>query len=125
LEGVRNNLATLVKRLRERRIEVLVFGIGNLNNASCCWGLLMAEQTDALFYRHFQDGFIDDPALHSETFRPTPRADGRVDMNATKWHLNEQGNWLVVERTLPLVEALIARVEARATDPLFNKKQPN
>jgi acyl-CoA thioesterase I len=117
LETVRNNLATIVKRLRARGIEVLVFGIGNLSNADCCWGRIMAEQTGAVFYRHFQDGLIDDPALHSEKIRPSPPTDGRVDMNATKWHLTEKGNWLVVQSTLPLVEALIARVGARAADP--------
>lgn len=112
-QTVGNNLTTIVKRLRERGIEVLVFGIGNPSNPTCCWGKLMAEQAGALFYRNFQDGLIDDPDLHSEKIRPSPSTDGRVDMNATKWHLNEKGNWLVVQSTLPLVEALIARLGAR------------
>lgn len=112
-----NNLTTIVKRLRGRGIEVLVFGVGNLNNASCCYGRLMAEEAGALFYRHIQDGLVDDLALHSEKIRPNPSPDGPVDKNATKWHLNEKGNALAVERTLPLVETLIARVDARAAGP--------
>jgi acyl-CoA thioesterase-1 len=109
-----DNLTTIVKRLRARGIEVLVFGVGNLNNESCCFGRLMAEEAGALFYRHFQDGLTDDLALHSEKIKPNPSPDGPVDKNATKWHLNERGNALAVERTLPLVEALIAQVNARA-----------
>ena len=116
-QTVGNNLATIVNRLRGRGIEVLLFGVGKLSNPSCCWGQQMAERAGALFYRNFQDGLVDDPDLHSETLRPSPSTDGRVDMNATKWHLNEKGNWLVVQRTLPLVEALIARVDARAAGP--------
>ncbi|MCD6074667.1 MAG: hypothetical protein K0Q70_1550, partial [Rhodospirillales bacterium] len=77
----------------------------------------VAEETGALFYRHFQDGLYNDMALHSEKVKPTPTPDGPVDKNATKWHLNEKGNVLAVERTLPLVEALIARIDARAAGP--------
>jgi acyl-CoA thioesterase-1 len=108
------NLTIIVKRLRERGIEVLLFGVGNLNNETCCFGKAVANETGALFYRHFQDGLTDDYALHSEKIKPNPTPDGPVDKNATKWHLNEKGNILAVERTLPLVEELIARVEARA-----------
>jgi hypothetical protein len=56
-------------------------------------------------------------ALHSEKIKPNPTPDGPVDKNATKWHLNETGNVLAVDRTLPLVEALIARIDARAAGP--------
>lgn len=108
------NLTIIVKRLRERGIEVLLFGVGNLNNEACCFGKAVANETGALFYRHFQDGLYNDLALHSEKIKPNPTPDGPVDKNATKWHLNEKGNILAVERTLPLVEELIARVEARA-----------
>ncbi len=109
------NLTTIVKRLRARGIEVLVFGVGNLNNAECCFGKAVATETDALFYRHFQDGLYNDMSLHSEKIKPNPSPTGPVDKNATAWHLNEKGNVMVVERTLPLVEALIARVDARTS----------
>ena len=111
------NLTTIVKRLRARGIEVLVFGVGNLNNEGCCFGRVMAEEAGAVFYRHIQDGLTDDLALHSEKIKPNPSPTGPVDKNATAWHLNEKGNVLAVERTLPLVESLIARVEARAGGP--------
>ena len=111
------NLETIVKRLRARGIEVLLFGVGNLNNEGCCFGKAVANETGAWFYRHFQDGLTDDYALHSEKIKPNPSPTGPVDKGATAWHLNEKGNVLAVERTLPLVETLIARVEARAVEP--------
>ncbi len=111
------NLTTIVKRLRARGIEVLLFGIGNLNNEGCCYGRVMAEEAGALFYRHLQDGLTDDLALHSEKIKPNPSPTGPVDKNATAWHLNEKGNVLAVERTISLVEALIARIDARTAGP--------
>lgn len=111
------NLTIIVKRLRARGIEVLLFGVGNLNNESCCFGKAVAQDAGALYYRHIQDGLTNDMALHSEKIKPNPSPTGPVDKGATAWHLNEKGNVLAVERTLPLVEELIARIEARAGGP--------
>jgi acyl-CoA thioesterase-1 len=110
-ETIGANLELIVKRLRARKIEVLLFGVGPLQKPGCCFGGHLAAKYGALFYRNFQDGLQDDPKLHAEAVRPTTIG----DKSATAWHLNLAGNRIVVERTLPLVEQLIARVQAAKT----------
>jgi acyl-CoA thioesterase-1 len=113
-ETIANNLREIVRRLRERKIEVLLFGIGDLHDPACCFGEALAAATGALYDRNFQDTVFDDPALHVERQRPSP---GSALINgsksATAWHLNPRGYDIVVARTLPQVEELIARVEAK------------
>lgn len=107
------NLTEIVRRLRARGIEVLLFGLGDLDDPKCCGGKGIAEPQGALFYRNFQDGVYDDARLHVEAQKPA-QAGRSIAGNGAAWHLNKAGNAIVVERTLPLVEQLIARVKAKA-----------
>jgi len=105
----RANLETLIARLRERNIAVLLVGMRAPQN----WGedyarsfdriyTELAEQHDLLLYPFFLDGVALNPALNLD--------DGL--------HPNGQGVAKIVERILPKVEELLARVAAqRATTP--------
>ncbi|MGE5540233.1 MAG: GDSL-type esterase/lipase family protein [Gemmatimonas sp.] len=113
-DTINQNLTTIVRRLRERNIEVLLFGLGNPDDPTCCRGGDLAKMYGAAFYRQFQDGVIDDPALHVEKQRPAP---GSTLINgsksATAWHLNAAGYDAVVARTLPAIEQLVEQVKAK------------
>ncbi|HTI85048.1 MAG TPA: GDSL-type esterase/lipase family protein [Alphaproteobacteria bacterium] len=113
-ETIGRNLDDIVHRLRERRIEVLLFGLGNPSDPNCCSGAGIAQRNGALFYRQFQDGVIDDAALHVERQRPAPGSSLiNGSKSATAWHLNPAGYDIVVQRTLPLVEELVAKARAK------------
>ncbi|CAN5725348.1 arylesterase [soil metagenome] len=93
------NLKTIVSRLRARNIEVLMFGAqtGNTNATR-------RAEFDALgtvVIPAMQDGIENDPNLHVEASK---RAQNM-------YHLNSAGYDIVVARTLPQVEALIAKVK--------------
>jgi acyl-CoA thioesterase I len=103
------NLAAIVRRLRARNIEVLLFGIGPMHNPKCCFGKALADATNSLYYRNFQDGVFDDYALHVEREMPTA-----ASARPTAWHLNKAGYAIVVQRTMPLVEELIKRAQGTA-----------
>ena len=91
---------------------MLLFGLGPVTSPKCCAGQEIADSTNSLYYRGFQDGVFTDHALHVETEMPTPGS--ALTGKGTAWHLNKKGYAIVVERTMPLVEQLIARVKAKA-----------
>jgi acyl-CoA thioesterase-1 len=93
------NLKTIVGRLRARNIEVLMFGAqtGNSNAARRA----EFEALGAVVIPAMQDGIENDPNLHVEASK---RANNQ-------YHLNSAGYDIVVARTLPQVEALIAKVK--------------
>jgi acyl-CoA thioesterase-1 len=103
-EEARDNLDAIVTRLKARGIEVLIAGMQAPKN----WGedyrqafdLIFRELStrhDTLLYPFFLDGVALDPALNLD--------DGL--------HPNAKGVARIVERILPVVEELIARVTAR------------
>jgi len=105
----RANLDTLITKLKERNIAVLLVGMRAPKN----WGedyarsfdriyAELAEKHDLLLYPFFLDGIALDPALNLD--------DGL--------HPNGQGIAKIVDHILPKVEELLARVAAqRATAP--------
>ncbi len=102
------NLDEILTRLRGRGIEVLLFGLGDPRRPECCAGAPMARNHDALFYRQFQDVVFEREDLHVERGEP---------IKGTNWHLTPEGYDIVVARTLPLVEQLIAKVQAAPAAP--------
>lgn len=103
-EEAHNNLDAIVTRLKARGIEVLIAGMQAPKN----WGedyrqafdsifRELATRHDTLLYPFFLDGVALDPALNLD--------DGL--------HPNAKGVARIVERILPVVEELIARVTAR------------
>jgi acyl-CoA thioesterase-1 len=100
----RRNLDTILKRLKERRIEVLIAGMTAPRN----WGDAYVKAFDAIFpelasahgallYPFFLDGV----AL-------------QADLNlADGLHPNARGVARIVERIVPKVEELIGKVKVR------------
>ena len=96
---VATNINTIISRLRGRNIQVLYFGAfsgqGNPTRRA------ELEAMGVTVVAAMQDGIIDDPNLHVETTK----------IAQNKYHLNSAGYDIVVARTLPQVEALIAKVK--------------
>lgn len=112
-DTVGRNLTEIVSRLRARKIEVLLIGVGPMADPGCCFGQQIADASGALYYRNFQDAVFYDHTLHAETEMPGQGV-GLLGNAGTAWHLNKTGYGIVVQRTLPLVERLIARVQGTA-----------
>ncbi|MCS6853306.1 MAG: arylesterase [Elioraea sp.] len=94
------NLDAVLKRLRDRNIPVLLAGMLAPPNLGAEYGeafrqayARLSREHDVLFYPFFLDGVAADPALN--------QPDGI--------HPNARGVAVIVERILPLVEALVAR----------------
>ncbi|MBU6499069.1 MAG: hypothetical protein KGL55_07330 [Rhodospirillales bacterium] len=99
-------LKDIVARLRTRGIEVMVFNLGAAGGAVS--REQVAAETEALqalgaiAVPPMQAGLVNRKELHVETaWKP----------HTTQWHLNREGNDIVVQRTLPVIEKLIARVQ--------------
>lgn len=96
---VATNINSILSRLRARNIEVMAFGAptgqGNPQRRA------EVEAMGVMVVPAMQDGILDDPNLHAEAHK---RADNL-------YHLNSAGYDIVVARTLPQVEALIAKVK--------------
>ena len=106
-------LGAIIRRLRQRGIEVLVFLPITLDKSALKGELADAPQAvqDAfsgavkagvLFTSSMQWKIRDDPKLHVEQVQ-----------KGTMWHLTPAGYDMIVARTLPLVEELIGRVKKR------------
>jgi acyl-CoA thioesterase-1 len=96
-------LDALVGRLRERGLEVLVAGMVAAPNLGADYGTAfnglfprLAERHDAVLYPFFLDGVAADATLN--------QPDGI--------HPSAAGVAVIVERIMPKVEELIARIEA-------------
>lgn len=96
---VATNINTIIGRLRARNIEVMYFGAptgqGNPRRRA---------ELDAMgvtVVPALQDGIQDDPNLHVEASKRAQNL----------YHLNSAGYDIVVARTLPVVEGLIAKVK--------------
>ena len=100
----RRNLDAILTRLRSSGAPVLLAGMSSPRN----WGPAyvtefeaifpdLSRKHDALLYPFFLEGIALDPSLNLN--------DGL--------HPNERGVAMIVQRILPLVETLIARVQAR------------
>ena len=103
-QQVMGRIKEIVEALRARRIEVLVFRLGGHGSAEAA----AAETQElralgAVVVPPIQAGLIDRKDLHVETtWQP----------QTTLWHLNRAGNDIVVSRTLPEIEKMIARVRS-------------
>jgi len=102
-EVTRNNIDEITRRLRERGIEVLLAGMLAPRNLGPDYAEAfdpiytdVAEAHDALLYPFFLDGVALNPDLNL--------ADGM--------HPNSEGVEVIVEKILPKVEALLARVQS-------------
>lgn len=91
------NITSIVRRLRERNIQVLLFSAAGTGAPQRRTEL---EALGVVVTPPIQDGIADDPTFHIETVK-TPG----------NYHLNSAGYDIVVTRTLPLVEGLIAKVK--------------
>lgn len=103
-EQVMDRIKKIVQALRARRIEVLVFRLGGRGSADAAaaeTGELQA--LGAVVVPSMQAGLVDRKDLHVET---------TWQAQTTLWHLNRAGNDIVVSRTLPEVEKMIARVRS-------------
>jgi acyl-CoA thioesterase-1 len=100
----RKSLETILERLKARNIDVLLAGMRSLSN----WGEdyrtafdaiypELAQQYGAVLYPFFLEGVVRDPKLNLD--------DGL--------HPTAAGIGTIVERIVPRVEELIARVKAR------------
>ena len=101
---VMGRIKEIVEALRTRKIEVLVFRLGGKGSAEAAaaeTGELQA--LGAVVVPPMQAGLLDRKELHVETtWQP----------QTTLWHLNRAGNDIVVARTLPEIEKMIARVRS-------------
>ncbi len=91
------NIDAILNRLRARNISVLYFG--SLNRANPARRAEI-EAMGVVVTPALQSGIADDPKLHVEEVKKPGH-----------YHLNEAGYDIVVARTLPLVEDLIAKVK--------------
>jgi acyl-CoA thioesterase I len=66
---------------------------------------LHAKGAEVYLLENMQQGIVDRADLHVESSRPPP--------TSTSWHLNPTGYAIVVRRTLPVIEALVRKVEKR------------
>ena len=103
-QQVMGRIKNIVEALRARRIQVLVFRLGGHGSAEAA----SAETQElralgAVVMPPMQAGLIDRKDLHVETtWQP----------QTTLWHLNRAGNDIVVSRTLPEIEEIIARIRS-------------
>ena len=101
-EVVRQNLTAILDRLDERGVPVLLAGMLAPPNLGEDYGAAFTSvfedlaRRDVIYYPFFLDGVAADPSLNLD--------DGL--------HPTAEGVAVIVERILPDVEALIARVEA-------------
>jgi acyl-CoA thioesterase-1 len=102
IQVTRQALNDIANRLRERGIEVLIAGMLAPPNMGKAYAddfnsifPALAKQHDFILYPFFLDGVAADPALNLD--------DGM--------HPSPQGVDVIVERILPYVERLIARIE--------------
>jgi acyl-CoA thioesterase-1 len=100
----REALGQIVRRLKERKIEVLLCGMLAARNLGLEYGLAfdaiypeLAKANDVLLYPFFLEGVVADPKLHI--------GDGL--------HPTGEGIAKIVAGILPKVEELIARVRAK------------
>lgn len=91
------NVDAILSRLRARNINVLYFG--SLNRANPARRAEI-EAMGVVVTPALQSGIDDDPKLHVEEVKKPGH-----------YHLNAAGYDIVVARTLPLVEALLAKVK--------------
>ena len=97
-------LGTIIRRLKERRIEVLLCGMLAVRNLGSDYARAfdgvypaLAAANDVSFYPFFLDGIAGDSKLNqNDGLHPTAAGVARI-----------------VQRILPKVEALVARVRAR------------
>jgi acyl-CoA thioesterase-1 len=92
------NIDAILSRLRARNIGVLYFGA--LNRQSNPARRAEIEAMGVVVTPALQHGIADDPKLHVEEVKKPGH-----------YHLNAAGYDIVVARTLPLVEDLIAKVK--------------
>lgn len=92
------NIDAILSRLRARNIGVLYFGA--LNRQSNPARRAEIEAMGVVVTPALQHGIADDPKLHVEEVKKPGH-----------YHLNAVGYDIVVARTLPLVEDLIAKVK--------------
>lgn len=99
-----SRLKDIVQALRARGIEVLVFDLGGrVPREQVAEEIHTLQALGAAAVPPMQSGGLVDRAdLHVEPFRKP---------GTTLWHLNRQGNDIVVGRTLPLIEAMIAKLQ--------------
>lgn len=103
-ETARQNLDGMIKRLKERKIEVLLGGMRAAPNLGADYARKfdavyaeLAKEHDILIYPFFLDGVAGERDLNlNDGIHPTPK-----------------GVSLVVARILPTVESLIERVKKR------------
>lgn len=92
------NINAILSRLRGRNIGVLYFGA--LNRQSNPARRAEMEAMGVVVTAAMQNGIADDPKLHVEEIK-----------KPGQYHLNAAGYDIVVARTLPMVEDLIAKVK--------------
>jgi acyl-CoA thioesterase-1 len=103
-ELARKNLDAMIKRLKERKIEVLIGGMRAAPNLGADYAAKfdsmyaeLAKEHDILIYPFFLDGVAGERELNlNDGIHPTPK-----------------GVNLIVERIMPSVESLIERVKKR------------
>lgn len=98
-----SRLKDIVASLRARGIEVLVFNLGGrVPPAQIAEETRDLQALGAVAVPPMQSGgLVDRTDLHVESFRKP---------GSTLWHLNREGNDIVVGRTLPIIEKMISRV---------------
>lgn len=92
------NIAAILDRLQRRNIGVLYFGA--LNRQGNPARRAEREAMGVVVTAAMQHGIADDPKLHVEEVK-----------RPGQYHLNAAGYDIVVARTLPMVENLIAKVK--------------
>jgi acyl-CoA thioesterase-1 len=103
-ELARKNLSEMIKRLKDRKVEVLIGGMRAAPNLGADYAKKfdsiyadLAKEHDILIYPFFLDGVAGQRDLNmSDGIHPTPK-----------------GVSLIVERILPSVDSLIERVKKR------------
>jgi acyl-CoA thioesterase-1 len=103
-ELARKNLSEMIKRLKDRKIEVLIGGMRAAPNLGADYARKfdsiyaeLAKEYDVLIYPFFLDGVAGQRDLNmNDGIHPTPK-----------------GVSLIVERIMPVVESLIERVKKR------------
>jgi acyl-CoA thioesterase-1 len=103
-ELARKNLSEMIKRLKDRKIEILIGGMRAAPNLGADYARKfdsiyadLAKEHDILIYPFFLDGVAGQRDLNmSDGIHPTPK-----------------GVSLIVERILPSVDSLIERVKKR------------